>query len=114
MAEKKEQQKQTRQRPPATTPEAREHQLISIAVDLAEKQMKNGTASPSVITHFLKLGSSRDRIEQDNLKEKNKLLKAQTEAIRSEQKIEALYKEALDAMRSYGGGGRIEYDDDYE
>lgn len=94
---------QKRRRPPATTPEARENQLIARAIELAEQQLINGTASSQVITHFLKLGSSRDRIERENLKEKGKLLKAQTEAVKSEKKIEELYQEALDAMRTYSG-----------
>lgn len=99
--------------PPATTPEARENQLIALAVDLAEKQLSNGTASSQVMTHFLKLGSSRDRIERENLKEKNKLLKAQTEAIRSEKRVEELYEEALNAMRSYSGQDEVYDDYDY-
>lgn len=88
---------------PATTLEAREKQLISLAVDLAEEQLINGTASSQVITHFLKLGSTRDRVEQENLKEKNKLLRAQTEALQSEKKVEELYEEALRAMKKYSG-----------
>lgn len=99
--------------PPATTPEARENQLIALAVDLAEKQLSNGTASSQVMTHFLKLGSSRDRIERENLKEKNKLLKAQTESIRSEKRVEELYEEALNAMRSYSGQDEVYDDYDY-
>lgn len=103
--------KTAKRSPPATTPEARENQLISMAVDLAEKQLLEGTASSQVITHFLKLGSSRDRIERENLKEKNKLLKAQTESIKSEKKIEELYSEALNAMRAYSGKD-LGYDDE--
>ena len=64
---------------PALTPEARENQLIAMAVDLAEKQLLEGTASSQVITHYLKLGSSRDRLEREKLQEENKLLRAKTE-----------------------------------
>lgn len=103
IVEDQENNKVLKRRPPATTPEARENQLISIAVDMAERQILEGTASAQVLIHFLKLGSSRDRIEQANLQEKNKLLKAQTDSIRSEKKIEELYSEALSAMRTYGG-----------
>lgn len=112
MADQKKDNNQPKKKrlPPATTPEARENQLISLAVDLAETQLSNGTASSQVITHFLKLGSSRDRIERENLKEKNKLLKAQTESIRSEKRVEELYEEALSAMRSYSGQDEV-YDD---
>lgn len=117
MADQKKDSNQPKKKrlPPATTPEARENQLISLAVDLAETQLSNGTASSQVITHFLKLGSSRDRIERENLKEKNKLLKAQTESIRSEKRVEELYEEALSAMRSYSGQDEV-YDDydDYD
>lgn len=115
MADQKKDNNQPKKKrmPPATTPEARENQLISLAVDLAEKQLSNGTASSQVITHFLKLGSSRDRIERENLKEKNKLLKAQTESIRSEKRVEELYEEALNAMRSYSGQDEVYDDYDY-
>ena len=100
-----------KKRPPATTPEAREHQLISLAIDLAEEQLVNGTASSQVITHFLKLGSSRDKIEKENLRYKGELLKAQTEAIASEQRMEDLYQKALDAMRLYSGEDPQEEED---
>lgn len=93
---------------PAKTLEAREKQLISLAVDLAEEQLIKGTASSQVITHFLKLGSTRDRVEQENLKERNKLLRAQTEALQSEKKVEELYEEALRAMKKYSGQLRDE------
>lgn len=115
MADQKKDNNQPKKKrmPPATTPEARENQLIALAVDLAEKQLSNGTASSQVMTHFLKLGSSRDRIERENLKEKNKLLKAQTESIRSEKRVEELYEEALNAMRSYSGQDEVYDDYDY-
>ena len=86
---------------PALTPEARENQLISLAVDLAEKQLQEGTASSQVITHYLKLGSTKERLEKEKLAEENKLLKAKTEAIQSQKRVEELYSEALDAMRRY-------------
>lgn len=92
-------------RPPATTPEARENQMISLAVDLAEKQLSEGTASSQVIHHYLKLGSTKERIEKEILHHQKELIKAKTEAIQSAKKVEELYKNALDAMRSYSGGG---------
>lgn len=110
MANSKNVKDQPKNRPPAKTPEARENQLISLAVDLAEKQLKEGTATSQVITHYLKLGSTREYLEKEILKEKKELLSAQTKQIESSERIEALYKEALDAMRTYSG--RIE--DDYE
>ena len=90
---------------PALTPEARENQMISLAVDLAEKQLQEGTASSQVITHYLKLGSMRERLEREKLEEENKLLKARTEQIQSMKRVEELYEEAIKAMRNYGGQG---------
>ena len=90
---------------PAITPEARENQMISLAVDLAERQLQEGTASSQVITHYLKLGSMRERLEREKLEEENKRLKARTEQIQSMKRIEELYEEAIKAMRNYGGQG---------
>jgi hypothetical protein len=90
-------------RPPATTPEGREQQLIAAAVDLAEQQIRNGTASAQVITHFLKLGSTRERLEQERLNKENELLHARADAIASGKKVEELYSNALSAMRLYSG-----------
>ena len=92
-----------RKRPPALTPEARENQLIAMAIDLAEKQLAEGTASSQVITHFLKLASSKDRIEKEILQEQKKLIDAKTESIQSSKRVEELYRNALDATRTYGG-----------
>ncbi len=97
---------------PAATPEAREKQLISLASDLAEEQLLNGTASSQVITHFLKLGSTRERMEKEKLQRENELLKAKAEAIESQKNTEELYREAIKAMQIYSGNVRSE--DDYE
>ena len=97
---------------PALTPEARENQLISYAVDLAEKQLREGTASSQVITHYLKLGSTRERLEREKLEEENKLLKARTEALQSSKRLEELYEGAIKAMRDYSGKG--EPDDEWD
>ena len=90
-------------RRPGTTPEGREHQLVRLAVDLAERQLIEGTASAQVISHYLKLGSSREQLEQERLGRENELLRAKSEALASQQKVEAMYVEALNAMRSYSG-----------
>ena len=90
---------------PALTPEARENQLISLAVDLAEKQLQEGTASSQVITHYLKLGSTKERIEKEILQEQKKLITAKTENLQSAKRIEELYKKAMDAMSLYSGHG---------
>lgn len=98
-------------RRPATTPEARENQLISLAVDLAEQQLSQGTASSQVITHYLKLGSTKEKIEKEILQEQKELLKAKTEAMQSQKRVEELYQNALNAMRAYSGNmGDEDYD----
>lgn len=104
LAKVKENIEQKRRRP-ALTPESRENQMISLAVDLAEKQLLEGTASSQVITHYLKLGSMRERLERERLEEENKLLKAKTEALQSQKRVEELYMNALSAMRLYSGNG---------
>lgn len=102
-------------RRPATTPEARENQLVSLAVDLAETQLRDGTASSQVISHYLKLGSSREKLEQERLRRENDLLKVKAEAMESAKRVEELYGQALDAMRSYSGqtfGDPMDEDED--
>ena len=100
-------------RRPATTEEGRENQLVSLAVDLVEKQLIDGTASSQVITHYLKLGSTRERLEQERLTRENQLLVSKVEAMESGKKVEELYAEALSAMRSYAGQEEIQtYDED--
>lgn len=90
---------------PALTPEARENQLISLAVDLAEKQLQEGTASSQVITHYLKLGSTKERIEKEILEKQKDLITAKTEALKSAKRIEELYSQAINAMKRYSGNG---------
>lgn len=90
---------------PALTPEARENQLIYLATDLAEKQLRDGTASSQVITHYLKLGSTKERIEKEILEKQKELISAKTEALQSAKRIEELYTEAISAMRRYSGNG---------
>jgi hypothetical protein len=99
-------------RQPARTPEAREQQLIAAAVDRAEKQLLDGTASAQVITHYLKLGSSRERLEQQRLAYENQLTEAKIEAMQSQKEIERLYGEALAAMSAYSGRDTSERSDD--
>lgn len=96
---------------PALTPEARENQMIALAVDLAEKQLIEGTASAQVITHYLKLGATTARLEKEKLERENELLKAKTKALESVEKVEELYTNAINAMRIYGGYGNEESDD---
>lgn len=100
-------------RRPATTVEGRENQLVSLAVDLAEKQLRDGTASAQVTTHYLKLGSTREQLEQDRLRQENELLKAKVENLGSMKRMEELYKDAMDAFRGYRGESDEE-DDEYD
>lgn len=90
---------------PALTPEARENQMIALAMDLVEQRLKNGTASSAETVHFLKLASSKEKLEQEILEEQKKLLEAKTDNLKSAAKIESLYAEALEAFRSYSGSG---------
>ena len=93
----------TRRSKPPVTPEARENELISLAIDLAEQQLRDGTASSQVITHYLKLGSSKEKIEKEILEKQKELITAKTEAMASAKRVEELYEKALFAMKSYKG-----------
>lgn len=90
---------------PALTPEARENQMVNLADTLAEKQLRDGTASPSVIVHYLKMGSMREKLERERLEKENELLKAKTEELKSARRIEELYADAIKAMQKYSGHG---------
>ena len=98
-------------RPPATTPERREQQLVEAAVNLAEQQIRSGKVSSQVLTHYLKLGTTREQLEQDRLREENALLRAKVESLASGEDIKKLYEDALTAMRSYQGREEIIDDD---
>ena len=97
----------------ATSPEERDNQLISAAVDLAEKQILAGTAAAQVITHYLKLGSSRERLEQERIRLENELLVVKAEAAASSIRQEEMYKEALNAMRRYSGQEPLSEQDEF-
>lgn len=86
---------------PALTPEARENQMIALAIDLAEQQLRDGTASSQVITHFLKLGSTREKIEKEILEKQKTMIEAKTESLQSAKRIEELYANAMEAMKDY-------------
>lgn len=89
----------------ATTPEGRENQLIAMAYDLVEQRIANGTASAQEITHFLKMGSQKERMEREMLEEQKKLLVAKAEQLETSKRVEELYNNAIDAMRRYSGHG---------
>ena len=111
---KTEQQNFRRRRPPSTTPEGRENQLVAKAVDLAEKQLEQGTASAQVISHYLKLGSSRERLEQERLTMEVSLLEAKREQMASAVRVEELYGAAINAMRAYAGQEPLHGEESYD
>lgn len=90
-------------RPPGTTPEARENQMIALAVDAAEKQLRDGTASSQVITHYLKLASPRETLERERLAKENLLVDAKIESMATQGELKELYVAAMAAMRRYSG-----------
>jgi hypothetical protein len=106
-----------RRSPPARTPEARENQLINMAFDLAEKQLKDGTASAAVISGFLKLGSSREKLEQERIRNELELNEQKMEALKAQAALQSVYTEALEAMRAYSGNSSstvvVNPDDDF-
>lgn len=89
--------------PPALSPEARENQLISLAVDNAERMLRDGTAPVAVVTHYLKLASSREKLEQERLRMENELTKAKKEQIQNNEKMEELLNKAMVAFKRYSG-----------
>ena len=104
----------SRRSSPAMTPEARENQMIALAVDLAEKQLREGTASSQVITHFLKLPSSTERLEKKIKEEQAKMLEAKTEQLKSQKNSEEAYMKAVRAMQEYSGHGVEESNEEEE
>lgn len=99
---------------PASTSEGRDNQLISLAMDLAERQMREGTASAQVISHYLKMGSPREKLEQERLRKENELLREKVDQLASAKRMEELYEKAIDAMRTYSGQKPVhggDYDD---
>ena len=95
----------TRRRRPALSPDARENQMISYAMDLVEQRLLDGTASSQETTHFLKLASSKALLEKKNLEEEYKLKQAKTEQLQAQKRSEELFEKAIKAMRNYSGNG---------
>ena len=96
---------------PASSPEARENQLIALAYDVAEERLRNGTATSQEVVHFLRLGSIKERKELELMEQKIKLDTAKTEALQSAKRIEELYANAIAAFKSYRSQ---ESDDEYD
>ena len=88
---------------PATTLEGRERQMVALATDLAERQIRDGKASSQIISHYIRLGTVREELEREKLKSDNRLAQAKIEAIASGKRIEELYSEAMSAFKSYSG-----------
>lgn len=105
MARPKQLPEEKKKRPPARTPEARENQIIALAYDLAEKQISNGTASSQVLSHFLKQGTIKTQLELEKMKAETSLLQKKEESLAQQGRIEELYKDALNAMKTYSGNG---------
>ena len=104
----------TRKIRPAISPEARENQLIALAIDLAEQQLMDGTASSQVISHFLKLATAKEKLEREKLEKEVELVKAKTENLQQAKRIEELYANAINAMKSYSGQTPDFEEDDYD
>lgn len=103
MARRTKTQEVETRRQPARTSESREQQLSSLAYDLAEEQIRGGTASSQVITHFLKMGSTREQLEQQRMQHEIELMEVKKQSIENQARIEDLFTAAIDAMRSYTG-----------
>jgi len=101
-------------RKPATTPQGRESQLVSMALDLVEERLRKGTASAQEVTHLLKLGSSREQLEQQRIAHENELMRVKIKEVEQAKEIEELYRNAISAMRSYSGQEPLRGDDDYD
>lgn len=97
--------------PPATTPEAREQQLVVLATDLAEQQLREGVASAAVVTHFLKLAGTRNELELEKLRRENEVLRAKAESLESSKRTDEMYEQAIAAMKSYSGILEESYDE---
>lgn len=99
---------------PAINPEVREQQLISLAVDLVEKRLREGTASSQETTHFLKLATMKYKLEKEKLEKDLELTVAKTEAMKSQIRSEEMFAEAVKAFRGYSGQGRSDEEDEYD
>lgn len=92
---------------PALSQEAKDAEMAALATELAEKQLRDGTASAQVITHFLKVGAKREKLEMEILEKQKELIDAKIQAYKSAEDMKVLYSKALDAMRLYSGGGAV-------
>lgn len=98
---------------PALTPETKENQMVSLAMDVAEQRLRNGTASAQEIVYFLKLGSIRSQTELEKIKLENEMIKAKTSVLNSSETSEKLYSEAIKSFQTYAGAGNDDTTDEY-
>lgn len=99
---------------PATTPKGREQQLVALAFDLVEKRIREGTATSQEVTHFLKLGSSRELLEQERLQHENELTRAKIESMEGAARMEELYTNAILAMGTYQGHPQLRSEEEFD
>jgi hypothetical protein len=98
---------------PPLTPEAKEQLMISLAYDLVEQRLRDGTASSQETTHFLKLGTEKARLEQKRLEAETEMIIAKKESLQSQQESKELFAEAISAFKRYSGQNTAE-DESYE
>lgn len=112
--QKEETQSEPKKIRPALTPEGRENQMINLAINLAEKQLQEGTASSQIISHYLKLATQHSKIELEKLELEKELVKAKTDSLNASKKSDEMYAEVIKALRSYSGNGGDDEDDEYD
>jgi hypothetical protein len=103
----------SRRAAPATDPESRENQMITLATNQAEKMLLEGRAPTPIVVHYLRLASTKNQLEKEKLRKENLLLEARANAIESAARTEELYAKAIEAMREYAGSLNHDYKEPY-
>jgi len=93
-----------KKRAPATSPEQRNNQLISMSFDAAEEMISSGKATSQLLVHFLKQGTARDELEKSKLELESQLLRARTDSIAASEDLRQLHMDAIAAMTEYKTG----------
>lgn len=96
---------------PARTPEARENQLINLAINLAEQKLRDGTASSQIITTLLNMATTKYQLENEKLRSDLKVASAKIEQMQNQGDMKDMYEKALVAFRTYQGNVEIEEDE---
>ena len=99
---------------PAMSPEDQEDQLVTLAVDLAMRRLKEGTASNQLVAEIIKMGTQKERLAREKLQRENDMLKVKTEAIEASKRNSELYADAIKAFRQYSGHVSFDDEDEYE